>query len=142
MRTPAPPEQVQARLPSLGAAIARECPDVVFAYLFGSAATGRRRPTSDVDVAIDIDPSADTVTARLDAIRTITRHLGTDAVDVVVLDEAPIALAGRVLLTRQVLVDRDPHRRHRYESRVARLFQDFRIRERRLLDRRAAHGRS
>ena len=28
------------------------CPDIVAAYLFGSAATGRQRPGSDVDIAI------------------------------------------------------------------------------------------
>jgi hypothetical protein len=49
-------------------------------------------------------------------------------------------VAGRVLLTRQVLLDRNPYARHRYESCTARLFQDFRIRERRLLAARRADG--
>jgi predicted nucleotidyltransferase len=31
---------------------------VCFAYLFGSAATGRDRPDSDIDVAVYLDPSA------------------------------------------------------------------------------------
>jgi hypothetical protein len=51
-----------------------------------------------------------------------------------------VAVAGRVLLSRQVLLDRNPHARHRYESCTARLFQDFRIREHRLLAERRAHG--
>jgi hypothetical protein len=37
---------------------------------------------------------------------------------------------------------RDPYARHRYESSTARLFQDFRIREHRVLAEREAHGRS
>jgi hypothetical protein len=35
---------------------------------------------------------------------------------------------------------RDPYARHRYESSTARLFQDFRIREHRILAEREAHG--
>lgn len=47
---------------------------------------------------------------------------------------------GRVLTTRRVLLDRDPFARHRYESLQARMFQDFRIREHRLLAARQRHG--
>jgi hypothetical protein len=56
------------------------------------------------------------------------------------LNTAPVSVAGRVPGTRRVLLDRDPFARHRYESSTARLFQDFRIRERRILAERAAHG--
>jgi hypothetical protein len=66
--------------------------------------------------------------------------MGTDAIDVVLLNMVPVAVAGRVLGTRHVLLDRDPFARHRYESATARLFQDFRIREHRLLAEREAHG--
>ncbi len=137
---PLPPD-VAARLETLGDAIGRSCPAVMFVYLFGSMATGTSGPRSDVDVAVYVDPAADAAALRLDALRAATRHLATDAVDLVVLNDAPIALAGRVLTSRRVLLDRAPYLRHRYESRVMRLFHDFRIRERRLLDQRFAHGR-
>ncbi len=106
---------------------------MVFAYLFGSASRGELRPTSDVDLAVYVDESADLAEARLHVARVATRHLGTDAVDVVLLNGAPTSLAGRVLLDRQVILDRDPPRRHRFESAELRKFYDFRIRERRLL---------
>jgi predicted nucleotidyltransferase len=133
------PADIAARVGTLGEALAR-CPAVVFAYLFGSAAEGRLTPLSDVDVAVYLKPAADPVDARLEAIEAVTRHLATDAVDLVVLNAAPIALAGRVLASRRVILDRDPFLRHRFESRVAREFADFRVFERRLLERRAARG--
>lgn len=134
------PTDLSRRLEGLGEAIGTASDDVVFAYLFGSAATGGLTPRSDVDVAVFASPGADTHAVRLDVARACARHLGTDAVDIVLLNAAPIALAGRVLMTRRVLLDRDPGVRHRYESLHARMFQDFRIREHRLLAERDARG--
>lgn len=134
------PSDIDRRLDDLGEAIAAAAADVEFAYLFGSAAVGRLTPRSDVDVAIFVAGRADAAEVRLDVARAATRHLGTDAVDVVVLNGAPIALAGRILTSRRVLLDRAPFARHRYESLTARMFQDFRIREHRLLARRYARG--
>lgn len=130
---------IEARLGTLGEALAR-CSGVVFAYLFGGAGAGRLRPLSDVDVAVYLDDAIDPLEARLAAVRAVTVHLGTDEVDLVVLNQAPTALAGRVLTTRQVILDRDPLRRHRFESLAIRTFLDFRILEHRLLARRAAGG--
>jgi len=134
------PTDLDRRLPGLGDAIAAASDDVVFAYLFGSAATGELTPQSDVDVAVFAAPGADTHAVRLAVARGCARHLGSDAIDVVLLNNAPISLAGRVLMTRQVLLDRDPGARHCYESLHARMFQDFRIREHRLLAQRDARG--
>lgn len=122
----------RARLQTLGAALERH-PHVVFAYLFGGAATGDLKPLSDVDVAVYLDDAADVLDAKLEVIGIVTGHLGTDEVDVVVLNEAPTALAGRILASRRVIVDREPFRRHRFESRALREFFDFRIVEHRLL---------
>ncbi len=91
-------------------------------------------------MAVHVAGYADLLTARLDVAHATAKHLGTDAVDVVVLNAAPISLAGRVLASRRVLVDRAPFARHRYESATARMFQDFRIRERRHLAQRYPHG--
>ena len=133
------PADIKERLATLGPALAR-CPGVVFAYLFGSAGAGRIRPLSDVDVAVYLDEAVDPLEARLAAVRAVTAHLGTDEVDLVVLNRAPTALSGRILATRRILLDRDPFRRHRFESVALRTFLDFRILEHRLLARRAAGG--
>jgi predicted nucleotidyltransferase len=134
------PADIEQRLPTFGGALADACEDVEFAYLFGSASTGRVTPRSDIDLAIYVSESADAHLVRLEASRVAARHLGTDAIDIVLLNTAPVALAGRVLTSRVVVVDRHPFLRHRYESLVARLFQDFRIREHRILAERYKRG--
>jgi predicted nucleotidyltransferase len=134
------PPDIEQRLAGLGHAIAAASADVDFAYVFGSVAAGRQTPRSDVDLAIHVTDHSDGRTVRLEVARAASRHLGTDAVDVVLLNVAPIALAGRVLTTRRVVLDRVPFARHRYESQTARLFQDFRIREHRLLTQRYPRG--
>ena len=133
------PADLEQRFAGLGEVIARVSPDVDFAYLFGSVSAGRLAPRSDVDLAIHVTGGADLHTLRLDVARAVAKHLGTDAVDVVLLNTAPLSLAGRVLLTRRVALDRVPFARHRYESVVARMFQDFRVREHRLLAQRYGH---
>jgi len=133
------PPDIGSRIAALGDALAA-CPAIVFAYLFGSAAAGRLGPFSDVDVAVYLENGADPVAVRLEAIGLVSRHLATDAVDLVVLNSAPTALAGRVLLGRRVVLDRRPFCRHRYESRTIREYLDFRHFERRLLARRYEGG--
>jgi predicted nucleotidyltransferase len=133
------PSGIEDRLKTLGQALA-SCPAVVFAYLFGGAATSRLTPLSDVDVAVYLEDGADPLDARLDALGITSRHLGTDEVDLVVLNTAPTALAGRILQSRRVIVDREPFRRHLFESRALRQFLDFRVVERRLLARKFGRG--
>ena len=133
------PADIATRLSGLGRALER-CPAVVFAYLFGGASRGDLTPLSDVDVAVYLDDTANPVDARLEAVVTVTSHLGTDEVDVVVLNTAPTALAGRILGSRRVIVDREPFRRHRFESLALRQFLDFRIFEHQLLARRYPGG--
>jgi predicted nucleotidyltransferase len=133
------PEDIEERLGSLGQALER-CPSLVFAYLFGGAVASPIKPLSDVDVAVYLDESVDPVEGRLEAIGAVTAHLRTDEVDVVVLNTAPTALMGRILQTRRVIADRDPFRRHRFESLALREFFDFRLFEHRLLARRYGNG--
>jgi len=134
------PAEIDARLATLGPTIGEAAPAVEFAYLFGSAATGTLTPRSDIDIAIHVAPSADAHRTWRDVAVAASTHLGTDAVDVVLLNTAPIAVAGRVLGSRRVLLDRVPFARHTYESLTARLFHDFRIREHRNLALRYPRG--
>ena len=134
------PDDLEERLGRLGGVIGDAAPGVDFAYLFGSTAEGRRTAHSDVDLAIHLAAGADSHVARLDVAHAARKHLGTDAVDVVVLNSAPLSLAGRVLTSRRVVLDRAPFARHRYESVTARMFQDFRLREHRLLAQRYPRG--
>jgi predicted nucleotidyltransferase len=133
------PAEIEQRLATLSTVLDTQ-PAVRFAYVFGGAGRGELRPLSDVDVAVYLDSTVDPVQTRLDLIGVVTKHLGTDEVDLVVLNRAPTALCGRILQSRHVIVDKDPFLRHRFESLALRTFLDFRIFERRFLDARFARG--
>lgn len=84
--------------------------EVLDAYLFGSWASARAQPHSDIDVAVYVDPArtpdtpfgypAELTTALMGA------H-GVNCVDVVVLNYAPPLLSHRVLRDGVRLVSRD-----------------------------------
>ena len=133
------PAEIEHRLATLGAVLEGD-PAIRFAYVFGGAGRRDLRPLSDVDVAVYLDDAVDPVQARLDLIGVVTKHLGTDEVDLVVLNRAPTALLGRIVQSRRVIADKDPYLRHRFESLALRKFLDFRVFERRLLDARFARG--
>lgn len=65
---------------------------VTCGVLFGSYAAGDERPGSDVDLAVEFEPSLSSVErtrARLRIIEEVSVALGLDAVDVVPLSRAP-----------------------------------------------------
>lgn len=136
---PAAASDLDARAATLGDALAGE-PAVVFAYLFGSRVDGTAGPRSDIDVAVYLAAGVDAFNLRLTVMARLSAHLGTDALDVIVLNDAPLALTGRIVASRRVILDRQPAVRHAFESLTARMFNDFRIREQRLLAARYAGG--
>jgi uncharacterized protein len=77
-----------------------------FGYLHGSRATGTARPDSDTDVAAHFAGTAP-------APWTIDVPAG---VDLVVLDSAPLYLAGRIALRGRLLFDDDPPARVAWEA--------------------------
>lgn len=114
--------------------------EVVFAYLFGSATSGEAHPMSDIDVAVFVAEGADGFETRLVVADLVSRGLRGVHVDVVVLNEAPPALAGRILAAGRLILDRDPWRRHIYESLAMREYADFRVLEQRHLAGRYGRG--
>jgi len=103
---------------------------VVVAYLFGSVATGRSRPGSDVDVAVVLEPSVPPerfLELSLELARRLATASGVGGIEVVVLNGAPLPLAGRALSERVVLYSRDEPSRVRFEGKVLKEFLDFQI---------------
>ncbi len=101
----------------LAAAFERD--GVVAAMLFGSQALGTAGPLSDVDIAVWADPGLDRAERfdlRLELIAAATAALGTEEVDLVVLNHAPPLLRHRALRDSVRLVDRDPRSRVRLET--------------------------
>lgn len=96
---------------------------VRFAYVFGSVAEGTDRPDSDLDLAVSVHPRGTLLDdARLhDA---LVDALGRPDVDVVILEDAPLWLAYRVVAGRPVF-SRDDVARVRHRAGVEREFLDF-----------------
>jgi predicted nucleotidyltransferase len=131
------PRDIQVRFGPLVRFLKKD-PNILFAYLFGGLAAGRRSPLSDVDLALYLRDEK-----KMDTLEThgrISQILGTEEIDLIILNQAPISLAGRILQTRKILMDKAPFVRHRYESLVLREFFDFSIKEREIVKRRYGIG--
>lgn len=92
---------------------------VVAAMLFGSQASGQAGPLSDVDLAVWLDPHlsrAQRSALRAELSLAAVEALGTDEVDVVVLNQAPPLLRHRALKGGLRLFERDPRARVRLET--------------------------
>lgn len=88
--------------------------DVLVAYVYGSHARGTAGPLSDVDVGVLLNEGSDYFQRRVDLTRAVAEVTGDDAADVVVLNDAPIALSYRVLRDGKVILSRDERSRIRF----------------------------
>ena len=102
--------------------------EILEAYLFGSCATGRAQPHSDIDVAVYVDPSNAThsgfgYAAELTA--ELMSALHSNAVDLTVLNTAPPVLYHRVLRDGRRLLSRDLRRTTTREGYALSRYCDF-----------------
>lgn len=104
-------------------------PEVVAVYLFGSVARETRRKLSDVDIAVLTRGARASRSRR--AARSLTVYvqaacdaLGTDRVDVVLLDRAPIVLRHEVFREGKPLLVRDPEALSRFRLESSRVYLD------------------
>lgn len=88
--------------------------DVLVAYLYGSHARGTAGPLSDVDVAILLDEGSDYFRRRMDITAAVAEVTSEDVADVIVLNDAPVALGYRVLRDGNVILSRDERSRIRF----------------------------
>lgn len=91
-----------------------------FAFVYGSRAQGTPRPDSDLDVAAWWGGEAP-------APWEVSLPPG---VDLLVLDEAPLELAGRVALHGVLLFDDDPPARVRWQAQTRAIYLDEEDRQR------------
>lgn len=91
-----------------------------FAFVFGSVADGTATDTSDLDVAGYWGAAAP---APWDVVVPA-------GVDLLVLDHAPLELAGRVALHGRLLFDDDPPGRVRWQATTRRIYLDEELRQR------------
>ena len=99
---------------------------VAAVYLFGSVARGEARPSSDLDVAVLLEPAPargayDSL--RLDLRAELESELGRE-IDFVMLNHAPPDLTHRVLRDSVLVVEPDPSARVRFEVRARNEYWD------------------
>jgi len=102
--------------------------EVLEAYLFGSAAAGSAQSHSDVDVAVYLREPAPQVSAFgyvADLTADLMHALGTNEVDVVVLNDAPPMLYHRVLRDGVRILARDLRATTTREGRALSRYCDF-----------------
>ena len=85
---------------------------IIFAYIFGGLATGKQRPLSDVDIAVYLDRYVDKAEAKLEIIGSLSDTLVTDEIDLVILNDAPISLVGRILKKKRLMSYWAPEAKH------------------------------
>lgn len=132
--------QVGAFLAEVGAAL-EVVPAVRVAYVFGSRASGRARPNSDLDVAVlyDLRLDADGLESEgRDALASLTDAFGRlgESADILDLERSGSAVSFRAIRDGDCVLARDRAERARLEARVGRRYDDEA--PRRALIRRAA----
>lgn len=105
---------------------------VRFAFVHGSRVAGPAREDSDLDVAVWLGEGVDELALRSD----LPGH-----VDLLVLDRAPLELAGRVAMDGRLVLDTDPPARVRWQATTRKIYADERFRvEQARRDFAEAHG--
>jgi hypothetical protein len=102
--------------------------EVLEAYLFGSSAAGSAQAHSDVDVAVYLrepSPPASAFGYAADLTTALMGALGTNRIDVVVLNEAPPLLYHRVLRDGVRVLSRDLRATTAREGRALSRYCDF-----------------
>lgn len=97
-------------------------------YLFGSHARGTATRLSDIDIGLllapDVDPSR-YFSLRIEYTARMMDRLGTERVEVVVLNDAPLHLAYEAVARGMLLSDRQPRYRAAFEADRIGRFLDF-----------------
>ncbi len=123
-------EKVRRRLSPVWEAF----PEVKFAYLFGSQATGKAGPLSDLDLAVYLKPY--THRRYLDLYAACCRALKRNDLDLVLLNRTEnLILLENIIREGKLLFERDRGARFEFEVETLHLALDFREMRRQILGR-------
>jgi predicted nucleotidyltransferase len=134
------PENILDLLPQ-GVDFLKNRQKVVFSYLFGSLARDKVLPLSDIDIAIYLKEGVDLDQEKMSILQNLIDLLGTEEIDLVLLNTAPLTLKARIVENKKILVDKKPFLRHSFESLVLREYFDFSKKEEQIFKRRFSLGR-
>jgi|SRR5579862_9263018 len=101
--------------------------EVLAAYVFGSVASGRERPDSDIDFAVLVDTSSipdDLLHYRLRLMAELGQVLKRSDLEVVILNEAPPVLAHNAISKGKLIFERSRSARISFQIRTFNAFFD------------------
>jgi uncharacterized protein len=102
--------------------------EVQAAYIFGSMASGRARPDSDIDIAVLVDRrvrSVQSLNYRLKLLADLGAALHRTDVDLVILNQATPLLAHRILSRGKLIFERSASARIRFQVGTASRYLDL-----------------
>lgn len=106
-----------------------QCPEVAFAVIFGSVATNRVTPLSDLDIAVFIDrlkicESAYPYGYHANLLSRLMSLLKTNELDIVILNDAPPVLKHRILTQGKTVFCRAPSIQRKIFIQALHRYQD------------------
>jgi hypothetical protein len=101
----------------------RRFPEIRAVYVFGSAATGKRRPDSDLDLAVLARDNAFPA-RKLDVLAALT-HQGFDDIDLVFLNTADTVTQYEAARLNKLIYCTADFDRGAYYSKIVRLYLDL-----------------
>ncbi len=110
------------------AAVAKHIKEIDVLYLFGSAATKKISPLSDLDLAVLLNkkvPAEKYLDLRLSLIDRFARILGTSEIDLIILNQATPLLAYEVVRIGKPLFERNRGERIDYTCKVFSIYFDM-----------------
>lgn len=97
---------------------------VAAVYLFGSFASKKMKPGSDIDIGILLDPGKEGAFPLLDLAASLEKACGC-RVDLVLLNHASEVLKYQIRRNGRLILERDPGTRKQFEVSGRKLFEDF-----------------
>jgi predicted nucleotidyltransferase len=122
-----PMNDIGQKLQKIAPQVFEETP-VLFAYLYGSYATGLSHPFSDLDIGIFVEGSDTKACLDLELSLALCIDEKLDHVaqsEVRVLNRLPLVVKGRVLAEGQLIYSRDENKRIEFETQVRIAYFDF-----------------
>jgi len=117
---------VRSLLPELAKMCHSEA-DIAALYLFGSHAKETTGPLSDLDIAVLLDKGVAPkryFTKRLHLISIFSKKLGTNEVELIILNTAPLLLSYQVAKEGKLLFERDHTQRVAFETKIIDYYLD------------------
>lgn len=102
--------------------------DILFAYIFGSRATSKVHPESDLDIAVYLkEPLKDYTEKRLELIDLISTFTGENEIDLVILNKASPLVVHSVESTGKLLFSKNEEKRVQFIVKNLKEYLDLEI---------------